>query len=53
MRLLDRIGSGQETPEQLLAGAHRGRILVELAELELMGRIRRTRDGRYLTTGHR
>lgn len=48
-RLLDRIGSGQETPEQLLAGSHRERTLVELAELELMGRVHRTRDGRYLT----
>ena len=53
LRLLERIGSGQETPEQLLAGAHRGRVMVELAELELMGRIRRTRDGRYLTTARR
>lgn len=49
-RLLDRVGSGQETPEQLLAGGRAERILVELTELELMGRVRRTRDGRYLAT---
>ncbi len=52
-RLLDRVGSGQERPEQLLAGGRPERILVELAELELMGRVRRTRDGRYLATAGR
>ncbi len=52
-RLLDRVGSGQESLEQLLDGGRPERTLVELAELELMGRVRRTRDGRYLATaGH-
>jgi DNA processing protein len=49
-RVLDRVGSGQETPEQLLSGADREQVLLALAQLELMGRVRRTPDGRYLAT---
>jgi len=47
-RLLERIGSGQETPERLLSGADAGEVLLGLAELELTGRVRRTHDGRYV-----
>ncbi len=49
-RVLHLVGSGQETPEQLLSGSDHGRILLALAQLELMGRVRRTPDGRYLAT---
>ncbi|HUH81918.1 MAG TPA: DNA-processing protein DprA, partial [Solirubrobacteraceae bacterium] len=45
-RLLDRIGSGQETPDRLLSGTDASEVLLGLAQLELMGRVRRTRDGR-------
>ena len=47
-RLLERVGSGQETPEQLLSGADRRETLLGLAGLELMGHVRRTHDGRYI-----
>ena len=51
-RVLHRVGSGQETPEQLLSGADRAQVLLALAQLELMGRVRRTPDGRYLATAN-
>ncbi|HTR20757.1 MAG TPA: DNA-processing protein DprA [Gemmatimonadales bacterium] len=47
-RLLDRVGCGEETPERLLAGSDAGEVLLGLAELELMGRVRRTPEGRYI-----
>lgn len=46
--VLDRVSCGQETHEQLLSGGNPGRTLLALAQLELMGHVRRTRDGRYL-----
>jgi predicted Rossmann fold nucleotide-binding protein DprA/Smf involved in DNA uptake len=49
-RVLERVGSGQETPEQLLDGGDRAHTLLALAQLELMGRVRRTGDGRYFVT---
>jgi DNA processing protein len=50
-RVLERIGSGQETPEQLLAaGADRNELMLALAQLELTGRIRRGPHGRYIAT---
>ena len=53
-RLLDRVGSGQETLDQLLTdGTRPDAVLVALAELELMGLIRRTRDGRYVASAGR
>lgn len=52
-RLLDRVGSGDETLDQLLNGAPTEDVLVGLAELELMGLLRRTRDGRYVATALR
>ena len=48
-RLLDRVGSGEETLDQLLTdGTRPDAVLVALAELELVGLIRRTRNGRYV-----
>jgi DNA processing protein len=49
-RVLDRVGSGLETPEQLLSSGQRDQTLLALAELELIGHVRRTRDGRYIAT---
>ena len=49
-QVLDRVGSGLESPEQLLPGGDRGEILLALTELELIGCVRRTRDGRYIAT---
>ncbi len=49
-RVLDRVGSGLETPEQLLSRGDRGETLLALAELELIGCVRRTRDGRYVAS---
>jgi len=53
VRLLDRVGSGHETLDQLLNGTPTEDVLVGLAELELMGLLRRTRDGRYVATAFR
>ena len=49
-RVLERVASGEETPEQLLSGADRSETLVALAQLELIGRLRRAGDGRYIAT---
>ena len=49
-RMLERVASGEETPEQLLSGADRSETLLALAQLELIGRVRRTGDGRYIAT---
>ncbi|HTY96745.1 MAG TPA: DNA-processing protein DprA [Solirubrobacteraceae bacterium] len=51
--VLDRVAGGEETPEQLLTGADRDRMLLGLAQLELLGRVRRTHDGRYVATPDR
>ena len=49
-RVLERVASGEETPEQLLSGADRSETLVALAQLELVGWLRRAGDGRYIAT---
>ena len=50
--LLERIGSGEDTPAQLLdAGADEGELLLALAELELCGALTRAAGGRYLLRG--
>jgi DNA processing protein len=45
--VLEEVGAGRDTPHQLLAGGDPAGALVALTELELMGRIRRGRGGRY------
>ena len=52
-RVLDRVGSGQETLDQLLDGTRTADILVGIAELELMGLLRRTREGLYVVSAGR
>jgi hypothetical protein len=42
------VAGGQDTPEQLLGGGDCGTVLAALSRLELMGRLRRGRGGRYV-----
>ena len=47
-RVLERVAGGHDTPEQLLGGSDCGSVLAALSQLELMGRLRRGRGGRYV-----
>jgi DNA processing protein len=49
LRVLERVGSGEDTIEKLVAGGHRAEaIVVALTELELSGRLVRGDGGRYV-----
>jgi DNA processing protein len=45
--VLEEVAAGRDTPQQLLTRGDSAGVLVSLTELELMGRIRRGRGGRY------